>query len=282
MKSHYDFSKGVRGKYAGRFSATAPVSLIAADGTMGDPLSIRTSVLTLSYNRPDYLSEAIASVKHQIDDRWEHIVLDNGSTDERVHHLLRDLSERNERFMYLSGPPLGDDNQIGRCWNRLLQASSGEFVTILDDDNRKHPEFLQRMLAPMLADPSVDAVSCGWNRMDAEGRVFGSCHLNRQTALPLLTRTNTIDSNALVYRRRVIDRIGGYDETLTSYEDWHFIIRLVRHCKVVHLPEALVDYREHGGARSRIAVAKLGAHAMSDRIQKELFTEQELREAGLL
>jgi len=244
---------------------------------------MRTCIITLSYNRPDYLAEAIASVEAQTDDDWEHIVLDNGSTDPRVREVLKDALGRSDgRFAFVNGPPLGDSNQIGACWNRLIGMTNSKFITVLDDDNHKHPEFLERMLAPMYADPSVDAVTCGWNRMDAAGKVFGSCHLNRQTSLSILTRTNTIDSNALVYRRSVLDKIGSYDASLTSYEDWHFAIRLVRRCKLVHLPDALIDYREHASARSRIAVAQLGAHANSDRIQKELFTEQELREVGLI
>jgi glycosyltransferase involved in cell wall biosynthesis len=229
----------------------------------------RTSIITLTKDRPEYLAEAIASVEVQTDSDWEHLVYDDEENCPPGTSRMRRNKVPERRFRDR------EKHSIGANWNALIRNARGRYITLLDDDNRKHPDFLEKMLEPMEVDPSVEAVTCGWNRIDAEGRCFGERHINLETSIHRLCQDNTVDSNAFVFRRSVLAKIGWFDENLTTNQDWHFVIRLVRHCKVVHLKEALVDYREHPGSRSRIAISQLGAGANWDRIRRELFTEEE-------
>lgn len=240
---------------------------------------MKTSVITLTYNRPDYLAEAIASIEAQTDQDYEHLVYDNGSTDLRVIEVLRAAkSRRPDQFFYaMSGAPSID--LVGVHWNVLLGFARGRYITILDDDNRKRPDFIARMIDYMETNSMIEGVSCGLSPIDADGHRCGADrHTNLNTSLLRLFKDNTIDSNAIVFRREVIDKIGQFDPRLTTNEDWHFMIRLIRSCCVVHLEAALVDYREHTQARSRRAL-ELGAHANWERIRDELFTVEETKAA---
>ena len=239
----------------------------------------RTSIVTLTQDRPDYLAEAIASVEAQTDSDWEHLVYDNGSRDPRVLEILREAKGRNpDRFFFTS--PGGRGPVVPALyWNILLGLARGRYLTILDDDNRKHPHFLERMTTPMEALVSVDAVSCGWQCIDAGGNVTALWHLNQHTSIPVLVRSNTIDSNALVFRRSVLDKIGLFSVDLGACEDWHFTIRLARYCTIQHLSEALIDYREHVNARSQ-TVSQGALERVWNRIRTEMFTAEERLSVG--
>ena len=204
-------------------------------------MSPRTTVITVTYNRPEWLAEAVASVEEQTDHNWEHLVYDNGSTNPRVDEILYAATERaGGRFRYFHA--VNNRDIVAPHWNFLLERARGEYVTILDDDNRKRPDFIERMIAPMEVDLSVDAVSCGWAVIDGSGKPTGEeRHLNVATTLERLWYDNTIDSNAMVFRRSALGRVGLFDASLSTNEDWDFVIRLVRHCRMVHLPDALLD-----------------------------------------
>jgi glycosyltransferase involved in cell wall biosynthesis len=238
---------------------------------------IKCSVITLTQDRPEWLDEAIRSVEAQTDRDWEHLVYDNGSRDPRVAEVLRAARARQPTQFFYTSPGGRGPDLVGWYWNVLLGLARGRYVTILDDDNRKRPTFLMDMTWPMEVDSAIDAVSCGWSPIDERGECSGEDrHWNLLTTMPKLWQSNTIDSNALVFRRSVIDRIGQFDPQLTTNEDWHFVIRLARACRIAHLGESLLDYRVHASARSRRAV-ELGARANWERIRRELFTDEERR-----
>ncbi len=241
---------------------------------------VKTSVITLTHKRLEWLEEAIRSIEAQTDQDYEHYVYDKSTDNPRVDGVLRLATDRRRDKFHAAQSKKSPTDVVGFYWNALLHYAQGKYVTILDDDNRKRPDFLEKMTAPMEADEGIDAVSCGWAIVDEAGELTGEeRHCNLETSLIRLWEDNTIDSNALVFRRSVLDKIGMFDPELTTNEDWHFVIRLVRRCRVVHLPDALLEYRVHSRARSRDAVA-LGAHANWKRIRDELFTREEQR-AGM-
>lgn len=237
-------------------------------------INVKFSVITLTQDRPEWLAEAIESIEYQSRSDWEHLVYDNGSCDPRVAEVLKAAKARNpERFFYTAPGGRGPD-VVGFYWNVLLGLARGEYITILDDDNRKCHSFLDDMGIVLSGEPGTDAVSCGWEIIDDAGKLTGvERHWNLLTTMPKLWQSNTIDSNALMFRRSVLDKIGQFDPTLTTNEDWHFIIRLARNGTIKHLEKSLLEYREHSQARSRRAV-ELGAYANWQRI-RTLFTDEE-------
>jgi glycosyltransferase involved in cell wall biosynthesis len=233
--------------------------------------SPKTSILTCSYNRPALLREALTSVRRQSDADWEHLIYDDASTDLGMIPVLNEAME-DPRVQVWQAPMNRDRPAV--LWNRMIGAANGRYIAILDDDNRYMPFFLATMTAPMEANQAIEAVSCGWRTIGDWTPMGGECHWNLETTLAKLYRNNTIDSGALVFRRSVIDKIGDFNETLRTNEDWHFVIRLVRHCRVLHLREPLLEYRVHKDARSKRAEA-LGSAADCERIRQELFTQEE-------
>src|ERR1700754_463468 len=94
-------------------------------GLMGFPA---VSVVLPTYNRPDYLREAMASVFAQTLDDWELIVADDGS-DEETKAYLRGIDDPRVTVLWLahSGTP-----SMGR--NAAIRQARGDYVAFLDSD----------------------------------------------------------------------------------------------------------------------------------------------------
>ena len=212
--------------------------------------SSQTSILTATRNRPAYLAEAIASVEEQTDFDWELLIYDDASTDVKIREVIDGAKKRNPDRVFDVVSSVKGPRSPALFWNFLLCLARGKYITILDDDNRKHSEFLSRMTAPMESDSSIGATSCGWMRIDEMGKSIEDCHWNLATNEVNLWRSNTIDSNALCFRKSVLADVGVFPMYMDSCEDWHFVIRLVRACKMVHLEDVLLDYRVHRNAAS--------------------------------
>lgn len=231
----------------------------------------KVSVLIAARGRADYLADAIASVEAQTDPDWECLVCANGPEDKAVREVLIASAARlGPRFDYEIVGELSD--RPAQYWNRLMTKARGRFLTILDDDNRKRPDFIEKMTAPLEENEEVAATTCGWRVINPWGDAVPQPerHDNLRTEYDTLFDDNTVDTNALLFRASVLHVIGFFDESLTTCEDWHFVIRLAMSFPIVNLPDTLLDYRMHPGMRSHNAV-RLGRHANIARVRAELY-----------
>ena len=92
----------------------------------------KVSIITLSHNRPEYLREAVDSIKNQTMPDWEHIIIDDFSTDPKIMPLLREI--RRDKRTKVSRTNYDADN-MALLWNRGLDMATGEYVALLDDSS---------------------------------------------------------------------------------------------------------------------------------------------------
>lgn len=208
--------------------------------------SPKVSIITCSYNRPKMLLECIASVRKQTDDDWEHLIVDSGSTDDAVKATLERAAALDPRVRVWRKSP--NVNQPARFWNELLDRVRGKYIAFLDDDNLKHPEFVEVLSAVLDEAPEVDMVTCGWVVIDKSEGVT-ECHLNLKTTSQEVERRSTIDTGAFLIRREAFEKIGYFPLNIRTNEDWALMRRAVECLEMVHLPDALATYRSHDGQR---------------------------------
>ena len=115
------------------------------------------SVVTPVYNGADYIAECIESVLAQTYENWEHVIVENCSTDGTLE-ILRSYEARDPRIRVVTpGVFVGQvENQ-----NRAMQAASPEskYNKVLHADDWMFPECLERMVALAEEHPSVGIVS---------------------------------------------------------------------------------------------------------------------------
>ena len=181
------------------------------------------SVIMPAYNVAAYIGAAVDSVKAQTVADWELLIVDDGSTD-ATHDIARRLAGSDARIRLLRKPNGG----ISSARNMAIAASTGEFLAILDSDDVWEPTYLAEQLALFALHPTVDIVTGnGWflgSRLD--GRLARPFPDRRpQPTLQTILADETSIFIMSIFRRRVYDAIGGFDEALRSNEDYDYWLR---------------------------------------------------------
>ncbi len=195
------------------------------------------SVVMPTWNREPLLGAAIRSVKAQTFTDWELFIVDDGSTDGTKQLIETFAADR--RINYIRQDRLGP----GAARNRALRAAKGALVAYLDSDNIWYPEFLSVAVAAFAAMPGVDC-AYGANIRDTAPRIMHE-PFDRQRLL----KENYIDMSALIHRRSLVQRFGGFDERLQRLIDWDLVLRYTEHAPAYRLPVRAVRYREMDGMR---------------------------------
>ena len=193
------------------------------------------TVVMPTWNRAAVICDAIRSVQNQRFSDWELIVVDDGSTDDTAK-TIAEFSECDARIRYVAQQHAGPS--VAR--NRALRLARGALIAYLDSDNVWYREFLATAVAVFGARPEIE---CAYGALIAElsggrGRVlFEPFDRNR------LISGNFIDTSAIIHRRGLVDRYGGFDEHLAQYEDWDLILRYTEHAPAYRLPVLAVRKR---------------------------------------
>ena len=130
-------------------------------------------------------------------------------------------------------------------------------MAFLDQDDRWYPSKLAQQVAVLNAEPDVVLVHCNYDRMDDDGRVLvaGAALAERASALasPLgrLIGEALVFPSAMMVRRDVFQRVGGFDSELRGFEDFDLIARLKQQGQFVLLHESGMAYRLHAGGFTR-------------------------------
>lgn len=210
------------------------------------------SVIIPTYNRPDYLREAVDSVFAQTYSAAEILVIDDGSSDEGARtksvikpYLAADsASRRLPKIIYLYQENCGLVSAV----NRGLALARGEYIQRLDDDDRLLPEKIARSVELFQAQPAVGLVATGYYHIDAAGRRIHTCPPRPcpEPARLLNVLMGCISTWAgVMVRSHVHQKVGPYrDVRAQDYEMW---IRIAREFKVETINLPLAEYRRHPG-----------------------------------
>ncbi len=212
------------------------------------------SVVIPSYNHAPFLEVTIGSVVAQSYRPLELVVVDDGSTDDSVG-LLRGLLSgiRLDRALLIEQSNSGAHNAIMRG----IEASSGEFVGLLNSDDFYHPQRIERLLPYLLAGRHELAFS-GVSFVDSDGdslpafnpwpQWYRKC-LDETTSCPtvgfrLLAHNFSVSSGNFLFRRSLYDRLAGFSDHRFTH-DWDFLIRSLHYSEPAFVREPLLSYRIH-------------------------------------
>ena len=197
-----------------------------------------------------YLIEAIESVINQSYENYELLIVDDGSNDHTRNQCSPFLDNPKVRYLQQENKGLAGARNTG------IEASRGEFVCFLDDDDVWKPEKLQRQIdfieARLRRTDNWGLVFTWLELIDAQGTVI-SVRGKRQEGMIYrnLILENIIEApSSVLVRREVFEDIGFFDESLHSCEDWDMWLRISKKYLVFPVREYLVQYREHQNTMS--------------------------------
>lgn len=197
-----------------------------------------TTVIT-SYNKGPYLADAIDSALLQDYGDQEIIVVDDGSQDDTRQVAL----QYGERIRYIY-----QENQgCPAAKNTGIQAGNGEFVAILDGDDRWRPGKLTKQVAMLRQSPEVALVFTDRLKFNEQRVTLASNWLNhtprRGWVLDHLLLDNFIAVSTVVARRRCLEDVGLFNPQQRIASDFDLWLRLTRKYQVDYVDEILMEYR---------------------------------------
>jgi len=199
----------------------------------------RAAVVVTCYNLGRTLSAALESVRAQTLAPSEFLVVDDGSDDLFTRQLLARQAALGCRVVTTA------NRGASAARNTGIARTSSDYVVVLDGDDRLAPEYLATLARHLDDRPETDFVSCG---MRSFGEADG-CWVPPEPSI-----VNGIAFGALhvssMFRRRVWEEVGGFDEELEAYEDldfWTTALELGFRGEV--LPACLLFYRVRPGSR---------------------------------
>jgi glycosyltransferase involved in cell wall biosynthesis len=212
------------------------------------------SVIIPTYNRPEYLKEAIASAVNQTYHNIEIIVSDNCSTD-NTPAIVASFADSRIRFWQ-------QPQNIGMFANQMhaFKMARGKYVASLHDDDMWNPDFLAKLVPHLEANSELILAFCDHYIIDSQGKINapGTEENTRaykrdqlaQGVYKTFSRIGLVDQSistaiACVIRNHVIDwdsipvEVGGL---------WDLYLNYICHVSgygVYYLPERLTRYRDH-------------------------------------
>jgi glycosyltransferase involved in cell wall biosynthesis len=213
--------------------------------------SPRVSILIPAYNRANYLPETIDSVLKQSFRELDVIVVDDGSTD-KTSQVVRAIADPRVQYIYQ------ENRGVSGALNTAWRAARGEYIAFLGSDDVMLPTQIETLLKIIERDTFLGLVYARAQAIDPQGnplpQILGSSPKFAGRELASLLYGDCVCGIACIVRRNVLERVGGYDETLIANEDWDIWIRMAEVTRFAFHDEILARYRMHPtsltGARS--------------------------------
>jgi glycosyltransferase involved in cell wall biosynthesis len=191
-----------------------------------------------------HLRECLESVRDQTFDRWEAIVVDDGSTNGDVAGVVAGLGDA--RIRTVKHPA---NRGLGAARNSGYRAALGEVVALLDSDDRLEPRFLEETYRALQETPEAEWAFTDWQCFGASLDLWA---FPNPLPPPCPEHLVHVGPGALV-RPRVWRAVGGYteDRRMSGAADWDFWITASElGLKGVHLTRALYLHRRWPGTMS--------------------------------
>lgn len=194
----------------------------------------KVSIVTPTYcrNAEGLLLRCVDSATVQTFEEFEHIVIDDGSTD-GSERLLMGAAKRDDRIVYIRhqdncGLPAVRTNEG-------IMYARGDAIAFLFDDNILEPTFIEKAWAALQA-TGADVVLSNVKMLTKHGKPF--LLGNWPQSIDLIRNLNTIPNGGVLVRRTFFEEYGLYDPHLMLRRvcDWDLWLRAMRlGAKFVHL-----------------------------------------------
>jgi len=194
---------------------------------------MKVSVVIPTYNRAEFLKRAIESVFKQTFQDFELIIVDDGSTD-KTKEVVNSFWSDKIKYIYQE-----NSGGAARPKNTGIKVATGEYIAILDDDDEWLPEKLEKQVRFLDEHPEIDIVGCNYL---INGKKEYRIPEYKDVLKRILETDDMGTGSIMVYRRKVFDNVGLFDENLRSSQDKEMRIRLAQEHRFGFVREPLAIY----------------------------------------
>jgi glycosyltransferase involved in cell wall biosynthesis len=232
----------------------------------------KVTVAIPTYNRDDYLRQAIASVLAETDIDLELLIVDTASP-ANVKEIVGSFNDARVNYFY---HPM-NLGMVGAA-NKCIELCQTEFLMVLSDDDRLLKDGLKKLYNKIVNNPEVAAVigsvvAINDRSENTETITIASVDqlLDKATFYKqYLTGQIAVQPSAVLVRKSVLSEAGQYDPKIQYCPDMDLWLRVALKGKVFLVADTVGEYRIHDGT----ATAKFRKNAEIGRSYHDLIKKQ--------
>lgn len=188
-----------------------------------------------------WLRLCIDSILNQVYTNWELCMADDASTDPNVKKILTEYQQLDERIRIVFREQNG---HISEATNSALAIATGEFVALLDNDDELAINAFYEVVKVLNENPELDLIYSDEDKIDMDGNRSDPA-FKPDWSPDLLLGTNYI-SHLGVYRRSILEEIGGFRKGYEGSQDYDLVLRFTEKTtkeRITHIPKVLYYWR---------------------------------------
>ncbi len=231
----------------------------------------KITVAIPTYNRDDYLRQAISSVLEEKDLDLELLIVDTASP-VNVKEIIDSFNDVRLKYIYYP-ENLG---MVG-AGNKCIELCTTKFLMLLADDDRLVKGGLKKLYDKLVIDDVAAAIGSVMT-IDEAGQATGKmpvtdidqCLDGKTFYRNYITGKIAVQPTAILLRTSALRKAGNYDGLIQYCPDMDLWLRVALHGKICLIADSCGDYRIHGGT----ATAKYRNNAEIGRSYRDLLKKQ--------
>jgi glycosyltransferase involved in cell wall biosynthesis len=199
------------------------------------------SVIVPTYKRVDLLRRTLKSLSEQSYSRFEVIVVNDAGPD--VQEVVNSFKQMME-IKYLCHP---FNRGLAAARNTGIKAAKGKYIAYLDDDDIYYPNHLETLIQFLensdFKIAYTDAYRA-WEVLRGGRYVVTKRDISHSHDFDYeyILKGNFIPVLCVMHAKECIDKVGGFDESLRSHEDWDLWMRMSRVYEFAHIQKATCEF----------------------------------------
>ncbi|MBT8279908.1 MAG: glycosyltransferase [Bacteroidia bacterium] len=223
---------------------------------------MKLSVVIPVYNGADFIIKSYNSIVDQEVEDFEIIYVENNSADNSLTNIEA-LVEKDDRVKLLVQPKQG----AAPARNMGIAEAKGDYVYVFDVDDEIYPNALNTMIKVLDDYPEMDAV---FGKLVKSSKCIPETEKPSDETLEVIIKEKpywglewfndlriVVGPPGFLYRKRVFDAIGMYDERLKNNEDTAFDVKLGMTSNVAFLDMYVYLYFKHETSTIQMAKQKM-------------------------
>lgn len=206
----------------------------------------KISILVPMYNTPvDFFAELVHGMVSQTYKNWE-LCLEDGSPEMNIK--IEEICKKDERIKYnYTGNNLG----IAGNTNEALKRATGDYIALLDHDDLLPANCLYEVVKTINDDPDIEFIYTDEDKFTTLDKPRFDPHFKPDFAIDTLRAVNYI-CHFSVFRRDIMDKLGGERSEYDGAQDYDLIIRMaeIAH-NIKHIPKVLYHCRVRDNSTSK-------------------------------
>lgn len=216
------------------------------------------SIVMPVYNTNEkWLRKAIESIFSQVYPNWEFCIADDNSSGPKVKEVLGEYQNKDKRVKVVFRK---ENGHISEASNSALDIAKGEFIALLDHDDEFTIDALACLVYELNQNKDLQIIYSDEDKIDEKGN-HSSPYFKSDWNPDLLFSHNFV-SHLGIYKKSIVDEIGGFRKGYEGAQDWDLCLRVAEESKpdqIRHIPKVLYHKRMIEGPTASSMDSKLYA-----------------------